>query len=658
MLGALQLEDEILPRAVPGPRRVAPTQEARNARWLLVLIPTTLLVLAITTRVIVTSDQVSRRAASYIAETLSQKTRAAVQLSGVTFGWDFAPCFQDFEIYRLTGGYKLKATTQEACVDRWASALGSGFHAIRIRLKKPSIVLEGSRDSKSEKAFADVKPSALSSTTADGHRSALREIQVVFDDLTLDWSRMPFPDRVSSGTFGPIDGMLALQVRGAESAAQFVVREPKTGSTINGRVTPTAIGWDLSAGIEGDLVSIFGNLIEAPGVDIRKMPVSGRVGAVYASRTRRALIDLDIEEYDVDVANRLVSANRLVGFTAREKGRLSLDLDRSVLEMKDAVVEVNSIPVTLSLRIFPGAQASSPSFDVRADLNTTPLIRLLRSVPDAREPEFAKSLSPNVLFALSFSMAGVTKDPTTWQPKLEHRLVGIGAGGTGSGLEFLGGTFRYFPLISEGRSSVGRLIGPDSSSWQPFSRIPYVQKRAIIVSEDSSFYFHHGIDVSEIQEAIRQGLTTGEKTRGGSTLTQQLVKNLFLTRDRTALRKLQELLLTFHVESALTKDKIFELYMNLIEWGPDTYGIREAAWHYFNKRPDALTPREMVFLAVIIPSPISSHAQYEAGYVNARTTAKIDGLLEKLNRLGQLPDAAYEEAKSAKIRFARRKENP
>lgn len=655
--GVMQLDEEFMepaePRSLRRQRRIAPTREARTARRLLWLIPTATVALAFGTRLVVTSEAVSREFAAFIASELANRTRSAVQLSGVTFGLDFAPCFQDFEIYRYHGPYKIKATTKQACVERWASAVGSGFHAIRIRLDEPSISCTGSQEAARARAFVDVKPEIASSTTTEVRRAALREIQVLFDDLRLDWERMPFPERFARGTFGPIDGTVTVQIRGGRTAATLFIREPSTGTAINGRINPTSLGWDMSASVEGDLVPIFGTFLKAAELDIRRMPTRGRIGAIYASKRRALTVDLDLEQYDVDLKNALVSANRLVGFSAHEQARANFDLDRSILEVEDGLVEVNGIPVVFSLKIAPGE--GTPRFDIRADLRTIPLVRLLLSVPDAQEPAITRDVSPSVQFALSFSMSGNLRDPLTWQPKLEHRISGIGPNGEGSGLEILKGTFRYYPLTSRGRSDAPRLIGPDSASWQPFARIPYLERRAVIVSEDSTFFFHNGIEIAEIQNAIRQAIETGEKTRGGSTLTQQLVKNLFLTRDRTALRKLQEALLTFHIESVLTKEQIFELYMNIIEWGPDVYGLKEAAWHYFAKKPEALNVREMAYLATIIPSPIRFHSHYENGRVPPKHGAKVDGLLERLHRLGQLSDPELARARETKIRFARRK---
>src|SRR5437764_1465920 len=241
----MHLEEE-MPRSSLAPAlRVAPTQEARTARWMLVLIPTTILVLIIGTRLTVTSEAFSRRAADYIALELAARTHSAVQLSGVTFDYDFAPCFNDFEIYRFTGSYKLKATTKLACIERWSSAVGSGFHAIRLRLSQPSIVIEGARTASGAKALSSVKSNELAAVIPEAKRkNTLREVQVVFSDLQLYWNEMPVPERFKTGSFGPIDGMVSIQTRNGQNAATLVIREPSTGSTINGRVNPTVEGWD------------------------------------------------------------------------------------------------------------------------------------------------------------------------------------------------------------------------------------------------------------------------------------------------------------------------------------------------------------------------------------------------------------------------------
>src|SRR5688500_17966900 len=193
-----------------GPRRFAPTREAKTARRLLWMTPTALYLLIAMSRVVVTSEWFSHQVATEIAGELAARSRSAVQMSGVTFGWDLSPCFQDFEIYRFSGAYKLKATTKQACIERWASAVGSGFHAIQIKLENPSISVEGSGNAKERGLTSGRNETLTSSTGAELRRAALREIQVVFDDLRLDWETMPFPENFARGTYGPIDGTVTL----------------------------------------------------------------------------------------------------------------------------------------------------------------------------------------------------------------------------------------------------------------------------------------------------------------------------------------------------------------------------------------------------------------------------------------------------------------
>lgn len=630
--------------------RGPPTREARLARTLLWLIPTAFLVSFIAVRLVATSSWASQSIASYVAGELASRTRASVQVSGVDLGWDFSPCFRDLEIRRDQGGSRLLVATKQACVERWASALGSGFHAVQVRLSGPTISLSGTPAANQEDAQRIVQPEVTTSSRA-ATRSALREIQLVFDDLRLHWDGMPLPEQFATGDFGPIDGSVTVQLRGRQSAATIAIREPRSGSTIQGRLTSLQHGWDLSAGVEGDLVPIFGGLLASAGLDIRQLPTRGQLGATYAPGQKKATIEVDLEQYDVDLASDVVSRQRLVGFSARQKARIEVDLAAKRLSIDEGLFELNGIPLVLGLGLSAGDP--SPTFAVRLDLRTTPLLRILRAIPGSGGASLAKDLSPEIQFAVSFSMSGQLRDPTTWQPQLDHGVQGTRKEGTVTGFEFVRAPFEYYPLTPDGRASRPILVGPGTPTWTPYKRVPYLLRRAVIVSEDSSFYLHQGLDLEEMRSALGKAVETGEKARGGSTLSQQLVKNLFLTRERSALRKVQEAILTLHLESVLSKEQIFELYVNLIEWGPDVYGLRSAAQHYFGREPDRLSPLEMAYLATIIPGPILFHTHYEEGIVPSKHLGKVINLLERLNRLEQLKDAELAAAKESKIRFAR-----
>ncbi len=129
-------------------------------------------------------------------------------------------------------------------------------------------------------------------------------------------------------------------------------------------------------------------------------------------------------------------------------------------------------------------------------------------------------------------------------------------------------------------------------------------------------------------------------------------------RSRTALRKIQEMLITFLMESSLTKEQIFEIYLNIIEWGPGLYGIKDAAQHYFGKSPGQLSPREAAYLALIIPGPMLYHSHYEQGVVPYKFQQKVEVLVDKLVKLGTLKPEQVPPAESDPIRFRRGKGAP
>ena len=174
--------------------------------------------------------------------------------------------------------------------------------------------------------------------------------------------------------------------------------------------------------------------------------------------------------------------------------------------------------------------------------------------------------------------------------------------------------------------------------------VPPLFVRALLLSEDTGFYGHRGIDLRELRAALLTNWSRGGAARGASTITQQLAKNLFLSRDKQLGRKLQELAITFLLESALGKDRILEIYLNIIEWGPDLRGLRPAARSYFGREPQALTPAEMAFLVAIIPGPIKYQSSFAHGTPGPGLRSLIDELLAKLRSVDAIGEEEYQRA--------------
>jgi monofunctional biosynthetic peptidoglycan transglycosylase len=147
------------------------------------------------------------------------------------------------------------------------------------------------------------------------------------------------------------------------------------------------------------------------------------------------------------------------------------------------------------------------------------------------------------------------------------------------------------------------ILGPRNPLWTPLSEIPPDLQWAVIVAEDDTFYHHNGFNFTAIRDALWENIKRRKPVRGGSTITQQLAKNLYLSKKKSLERKLKEAVIAWKLERHLDKDRILELYLNIIEWGPGVFGVEEASWHYFRKPPADLNFFECVLLAAIIPSP-------------------------------------------------------
>ncbi len=139
--------------------------------------------------------------------------------------------------------------------------------------------------------------------------------------------------------------------------------------------------------------------------------------------------------------------------------------------------------------------------------------------------------------------------------------------------------------------------------WVPYSKIsPYLIK-AVLIAEDDKFWNHEGFDYKAIQKAIEKDLKAKKFKFGGSTITQQLARNLFLSPEKSLTRKISEAVITWRMEKALSKRRILEIYLNMAEWGEGIFGAEAASRHYFGKPSSDLTPQEAARLAAILPNP-------------------------------------------------------
>lgn len=156
--------------------------------------------------------------------------------------------------------------------------------------------------------------------------------------------------------------------------------------------------------------------------------------------------------------------------------------------------------------------------------------------------------------------------------------------------------------------------------WISLKTTPRDLIDAVVVSEDGTFWWHDGFDWFEFKESVERNFEEGRAVRGASTISQQLIKNLYLSPSKNPLRKLKEWALTWYLEQQISKSRILEIYLNVIEWGDGIYGIEAAAQYYFDKPASALNREECTRLAAIIPSPKRHRADVDSKYVLRRSS--------------------------------------
>ncbi len=168
--------------------------------------------------------------------------------------------------------------------------------------------------------------------------------------------------------------------------------------------------------------------------------------------------------------------------------------------------------------------------------------------------------------------------------------------------------------------------------WVPYERISIHLKRAVIAAEDSRFLTHQGFDWEGIETAVEKNLKRGRIVAGGSTISQQLAKNLFLSASRNPIRKLQEAAITVMLETLWSKRRILEVYLNVVEWGNGIYGAEAAARHYYGIPAARLGPSQSAYLAAMLPNP-----RYYQTHRSARGLLKRQAIIERRMRQVSVP---------------------
>lgn len=292
-----------------------------------------------------------------------------------------------------------------------------------------------------------------------------------------------------------------------------------------------------------------------------------------------------------------------------------------------------------------------PTFEIKTETDT--IFKFNVKIPKMSAQDFISSL-PDGLFTnfqgmeaegsfayeLNFNFNINKPDDIILDSKLEKhefKIVKYGA----ANLSKLNTEFTY-RAFENGQYQRPIVVGTSNPNFTPLDAISPYLKNSVLTTEDPSFFHHKGFIEEAFKQSIVQNIKTKKFSRGGSTISMQLVKNVFLTREKTLSRKLEEILLVYILENnrISSKSRMLEVYFNVIEWGPNVYGIGEASQFYFQKSPSELSLNESIYLATIVPSPKRFMRKFDTeGNLRSSAFQKQYYLTNLMMRRGLLAEA-------------------
>ncbi|SDM26329.1 AsmA family protein [Daejeonella rubra] len=303
-----------------------------------------------------------------------------------------------------------------------------------------------------------------------------------------------------------------------------------------------------------------------------------------------------ISSNDVIVQDASLDADMVIG-----KNFISID-STSTIHIKD--IDVHPfIKYTLSPSKIYELKIHTDELDAQQLINSFPqgLFESLEGI----------QVAGKLQYNLDFYLDSEKPDDVIFNSRLKNAGFKVKKWGK-TNLQKINGSFVYTPY-EYGKPMRDIIIGPENPNFTPIDQISPYLKNALLTAEDPSFYSHNGF----VEESIRKSISTNFKEkafkRGGSTISMQLVKNVYLNRQKTLARKIEEILIVWIMENGhlSSKQRMFETYLNLIEWGRNVYGIGEASRYYFSKHPAELNIGESIFLASIVPRPKSGLYRFE-----------------------------------------------
>jgi penicillin-binding protein 1A len=479
-------------------------------------------------------------------------------------------------------------------------------------------------------------PPALAGTEDDDPSIHVRDLVVAFPLGELEVEA------------GPFDALLQRD-RGRSPDAERMraeVRLPGGGvAAVTLRRVPA--GWHA----EGRISDLGPKAIPAP---LRTGPIELAGGTLSFQITGdadaglgRARARARISAQRVALAGERIGAEPLGPLSLDAEGELTWDGDERRVALHGGTVRLGRVPISVSGQVRLGAGFP---FDLSVRADGVDFAAATAALPPSIGLP-AEAPHPTGTLDARVDLSGPLSAPAAWSIDAALDLSRLREASRRAPPVTLRAPFVHRPEVDRGSPPV-LVVGPRSPDFVPIADLPPHVVRAVTASEDAGFFGHDGFDFEELRIAFAQGAERGRLVRGGSTITQQLAKNLYLSREKTFARKVREAVVTVALEATVPKQRLLEIYLNVAEWGPRLWGIGPAARHWFGVEARDLTPRQAAFLATIIPNPVRFHSMWSRGAPSEGWDQRVNDLLLKLNAQGVLDDEALLAALSEALSFA------
>lgn len=423
--------------------------------------------------------------------------------------------------------------------------------------------------------------------------------------------------------------------------------------------TPLSIDAELPLG-SGDVVARLSGGPVSLGVlgvregtkgllDVGRGSVSGRGQVALSSAGDALTFDGQVSLRSISIKNPRLSAEPLRGLDFSVGARGVLD-DSGRLRVDDAQLDMGALHVKTHGTI----EETPEHFALSLAIDVAPAAcqALLDGAPEGLLPTVRSMRMTGTFGATArvvFDTRAIDKLALDYKVDDACRVLEVPRD---LARERFAGAFTYRTYHPDGTPGE-TTTGPGTPSWTNLEDISPFMVAAVLTTEDGAFYRHKGFNHAAIRSSVQANLKARRFVRGASTITMQLAKNLFLSRQKTLSRKIEEVILTDYLEQVFQKDEMMELYLNVVEFGPDVYGVTQASEHYFGRKPEELNVAEAFFLATLLPSPLRYGKLRDKGEVSESWGRHLHALMQIAAKNGKIAPSELAEGVAAQVVFLR-----